>query len=79
MVSKAWVARLVAAALLLPGGIVVLAALGRLLKTMGDHAAGSVLDRLALAGGVVWVFVLLGLLLAIGVRQSVEPHDDLEA
>lgn len=78
MISKAWVGRLTAAALLLPMAIVVPAALGKLLVSMGDQAAGHVLDRLALAGGILWVFVLLGLLLAIAVRQSAEPPDELE-
>lgn len=69
MVSKAWITRLLAAAVLLPGGMVVLAALGRLLKSMGDQSAGTVLDRLALAGGICWILVLLGLLLAVAGRH----------
>lgn len=79
MISQAWVVRLTAVALLLPAAIVVLAGLGRLLQSMGDQAAGRVLDRLALAGGVLWVFVLLGLLLVVAVRQSTESSDELES
>lgn len=76
MASKAWIARLFATALLLPAAIVVLAGLGRLLRTMGDQAAGGVLDRLALAGVVGWVFVLLGLLLALAARHARDATDE---
>ena len=74
--SKAWITRLFGAAVLLPGVIVVLSAVGHLLKAMGDQSAGSVLDRLALAGGVGWILVLLGLLLAVAARHA--GADDIE-
>ena len=74
--SKAWITRLFGAAVLLPGAIVVLSAVGRLLKAMGDQSAGTVLDRLALAGGVAWILVLLGLLLAVAGRHA--GADDAE-
>ena len=74
--SKAWITRLFGAAVLLPGAIVVLSAIGHLLKAMGDHLAGGVLDRLALAGVVGWILVLLALLLAIAGRHA--GADDVE-
>lgn len=76
MVSKAWITRLFATAVLLPAAIVVLSAVGRLLRVMGDLSAGLVLDRLALTGGVLWIFALLGLLLALAARHASDSPEE---
>jgi hypothetical protein len=68
-----------AAAVLLPAAIVVVAAFGRLLRAMGDLSGGAVLDRAALGAGVVWVLVLLGLLLAVAARHASDDHDELDS
>jgi len=76
MVPRAWVGRFLLPAVLLPAAIVVLAALGRLLRAMGDAAAGIVLDRVSLAVGVAWIFVLLGLLLVVAARHMAEDAEE---
>jgi hypothetical protein len=78
VVAKAWIVRLLATAVLLPAAIVVLSAFGRLLRAMGDAAAGLFLDRVALTGGVIWILVLLGLLLAVAARQTNGEPDELD-
>lgn len=67
---------LLVAALLLPAVTLVLAGLGGLLRAMGDLAGGAVLERLALAGGVLWVLSLLFLLLAQAVLHLLPPQDE---
>jgi len=76
MVPRSWVGRFLLPAVLLPAAIVVLAALGRLLRAMGDAAAGIVLDRVSLAVGIVWIFVLLGLLLVVAARHMAEDAEE---
>lgn len=46
---------LVVASLGLPIVLVLLLATGRLLAALGDAAGASAIDRIALAGGILWV------------------------
>ena len=73
MFSRA-VTSLVVAALALPVLISVLAAVSRLLAAMGDAVGGMVLDRLALAGGILWVVVLICLVLMLGIQSLVRDQ-----
>lgn len=60
---------LVIAALALPIVISVLVAVGRLLAAMQDAAGAAVLDRLALAGGIVWAVSLIVLVIVLGIQS----------
>jgi hypothetical protein len=52
----------------------VLGAIGRLLLAMGDAGGAVVLNRLALAGGVLWVIDLVLLVFVLGLR-ALEPRE----
>ncbi len=54
---------LIAAAVILPAVICVMLGVAALLGKMGDAPAGSVLKYVAMAGGIVWVVDLIGLVL----------------
>jgi hypothetical protein len=58
---------LVTVSAVFPVGIVVLLAAARLLAAMHDAAAALVLDRIALALGVLWAIGLVCLLLALAI------------
>jgi uncharacterized membrane protein len=81
--SKNCVARLLAAAVLLPIAIVVPAAFGQLLRALGDAAGAAVLMRFVLGVGILWVLALIGLLLAVAVKQvgdgcTIARDDEIE-
>jgi hypothetical protein len=65
---------LLAAALVLPIAELMMLGLGRLLAAMGDLAGAMVLDRISLAGGLLWVLDLVCLLLVLA-AQSLPPRD----
>ena len=65
--------RLLLAAVALPIVCTVVVALGRLLAAMGDAAGATLVDRLALAAGVLWVFVLITLVLLLAAARAFEP------
>ncbi|MEX0677673.1 MAG: hypothetical protein WD063_11395 [Pirellulales bacterium] len=73
MISRRVLSILVALACVFPLAIVVLLAAARLLAAMQDAAAAGVLDRVALAIGILWAIDLLCLLLAIGVNAIGPP------
>lgn len=73
VISRRVLLILVAVACVFPLAIVVLLAVARLLDAMQDAAAAGVLDRVALAIGVLWAIDLLCLLLAIGVNALGPP------
>lgn len=77
MPSQNCVTRLLGAAALLPIAIVVLAAFGQLLKALGDAAGAAVLMRFVLAGGILWVLALIGLLLAVA-RKHARNDEEIE-
>ena len=76
MISRTVLTILVTLAAVLPVAIVVLLAAARLLGAMQDEAAATVLDRVALAIGVVWAIDLLCLVLALGINSLGPPPDD---
>ncbi len=65
---------LLAAALVLPIAELMMLGLGRLLAAMGDLSGAVVLDRISLAGGLLWVLDLVCLLLVLA-AQSLPPRD----
>lgn len=71
---------LVAASLLLPVTICVVFGVASLLGAMGDSLGGSVLQRIALGCGILWVINLITLvvLLAIGTLRGPGEPDDTE-
>jgi len=56
-------------AVLLPIAVLVVLGTGELLGAMGDEMGGAVLRRIALAGGILWVMDLLGLLLVLALNS----------
>jgi hypothetical protein len=72
--SKKLLSGLLIAALLLPAGVLVVGAFGRLLTLLGDVSGGRFFERLALFGGVTWLLCLLGLLLAMAARTAAEDR-----
>ena len=61
-VSSKVLLALIVAGLVLPMTICVVLALASLLAAMGDAVGGAVLRYVALAGGIVWIVVLIGLI-----------------
>ena len=68
------VVRLLLLAILLPIAMSVVLATGHLLRSMDDILWGNILLRVALAGGIVWLIVLILLLLALTVRVISQPN-----
>ena len=66
---------LITIALVLPIGLCMVLALGRLLTVMGDEPGGLVLDRIALAGGILWALDLICLILAQGINALADSND----
>lgn len=60
---------LLATALVLPIAELVMLGLARLLAAMGDQAGALVLDRISLAGGILWMVDLVLLLLVLAIRS----------
>ena len=52
----------------LPMLVLVLQFAGRLLAAMGDEAGGRVLRAIAVAAGIAWSVVLLGLVIAVAIE-----------
>ncbi len=73
MISRHVLKILVTLTLVMPVAIVVLLAVARLLAAMQDAAAAAVLDRIALAAGVLWAIDLVCLLLALGINALGPP------
>ena len=71
-------ASLVTAALALPVTISVLVAVARLLAAMGDVAGSLVVDRIALAAGIVWVVLLVCLVVVLGILALARPPEPPE-
>lgn len=71
---------LLLSALLLPMGICLTIGVARLLSAMGDVAGARVLDRLALAGGMLWTLTLISMVIVQGALLLDEPrgrHDEM--
>jgi len=76
-VSARMLLALIVAGLALPVAICVVLALASLLDAMRDFAGAAVLRYVALAGGVVWVVVLVGLIFVEAI-QMLGRSDDAE-
>lgn len=66
---RRWLARTVAAVVIIPVALVVLVGLGALLHALGDRGGAMACARLVLVGGVVWAtsLVAMGLVTALAV------------
>jgi Na+/melibiose symporter-like transporter len=73
MISRRVLTFLITAACVLPVAIVILLAVARLLGAMDDKAAGSVVDRVALAAGILWAIDLVCLVIAQGINSLGPP------
>lgn len=75
MVSRRILTMLVAAGVVLPVAIAVVLGVARLLGAMQDTSAATVLERLALALGIVWSVDLVCLILAQGINALGPPDE----
>ena len=64
---------LVTAGCVLPVALAVIVAVGRLLAGMQDQSEADVLDRVALAVGILWSIDLVCLLLALAINAIGPP------
>lgn len=69
---RRWLARTVAAVVIIPIALVVLVGLGALLNALGDRGGAIACARLVLFGGVVWAtsLVAMGLMTALAVADD---------
>ena len=70
------VVALVVAAILLPITLAVVLGVAGLLAQMGDAGGGAILQRIALAGGILWVIDLICLVLASAISSLRGPDDE---
>jgi hypothetical protein len=61
--------------LVLPIAELVVVGAARLLAAMQDPAGAAILDRLALAGGLVWVIALVLLVVGLAIKGIDERPD----
>lgn len=73
MISRRALTVLVTAACVFPVAIAILLAVARLLGAMEDTTAARVLDRVALAVGILWAIDLVCLLVAQGINSLGPP------
>ncbi len=76
MIPARIVLSLVVVAVLLPITLCVVLGVGALLTQMGDAAGGTVLNRIALAGGILWVIDLIFLVLAMAIGSLRGPDEE---
>jgi hypothetical protein len=76
MIPDRIVLSLVIAAVLLPITLCVVLGVAAMLAQMGDTAGGTVLNRIALAGGIVWVIDLICLVLTLAIRSLHGPDEE---
>jgi hypothetical protein len=69
---------LIATAILLPIIICVVIGVAALLGAMGDSLGGAVLQRIALACGILWVIDLVCLLVAVAIETLGSPDEPNE-
>ena len=62
-------------ALVMPIALAVVVAVARLLGAMGDDTGAWVLDRVALAGGILWAVDLVCLITALGANALLPPPE----
>jgi hypothetical protein len=73
VISRTVLAIFVTAACTLPMSIAIVLAVGRLLSAMQDASGAAVLDRVALAIGILWAIDLVCLLVAQGLNSLGPP------
>jgi hypothetical protein len=73
VISRRVLTVLVTIGCVLPLALVIVLGVARLLTAMQDTAGAAVLDRIALAAGIMWVIDLACLLLALGINASGPP------
>ena len=76
-VSSMVLLALIVAGLVLPMTICVVLALASLLAAMGDAVGATVLRYVALAGGIVWIVVLVGLIFVQAIH-ALDRSDDAD-
>ena len=76
MIPARIVLSLVVVAVLLPITLCVVLGVAALLAQMGDAAGGAVLNRIALAGGILWVIDLIFLVLAMAIGSLRGPDEE---
>jgi len=69
---------LIVVGLVLPVTICIVLGLASLLAAMGDAVGGAVLRYVALAGGVVWIVVLVGLIFVQAIQTLGSSDDDAD-
>ena len=74
MISRRILLGLVTAACVLPVAITVVVTVAWLLAQMHDRAAAAVLDRVALAIGILWVIDLILLVVALAIHVIGPPN-----
>ena len=67
---------LIVGAVLLPITLCVVLGVAALLAQMGDVAGGAVLNRIALAGGILWAIDLISLLLTLAIGSLRGPDEE---
>jgi len=76
LISRRVLLGLVTAACVLPVAITVVVTVAWLLAQMHDAAAAAVLDRVALAIGILWVIDLIVLVVALAIHALGPPDDE---
>lgn len=78
MIPRRLLISLVALALAVPPGTLLLFGVGKLLGAMQDAAGEAVLVRISQAMGIAWLVVLLLLVLALGIESAFKTPRDSE-
>lgn len=66
---------LLVVSLVLPIAVCLVIGVASLLGTLGDLAGQAALNRIALAGGILWILALVCLVLAQAVASLDDPDD----
>jgi hypothetical protein len=76
MIPNRIILSLIVAAVLLPITICVVFGVAALLNQMGDAVGGAVLNRIALAGGILWVIDLICVVLSLAIGSLHGPDEE---
>jgi len=75
LIPRRCVLTLIVATIFLPIILCVVLGVAALLDVMGDTAGGGVLHRIALAGGILWIIDLIGLVLVLAIDALRGPNE----
>jgi hypothetical protein len=78
VIPRRLILSLLGSSIVLPLALVLVLGLGRLLGKMGDEAGAAVLDRVALALGLLWTLGLICLLLSVAIATLTAPDEPEE-